>query len=126
MIREKLHSFRPQSLRVAILAGLICLLCGAALVVGVQILRGQQQKIVWSPQQEAIVKQIQGLRQLPEKRRARVTKQLAIEIRQMPADAGFGEQGAVGDGLGDAFNRRRPGRQGNRSGRGDDPRWGTK
>ena len=85
MICGKLNPFCARSSRKVILAVTICLLYAGALVVGVQNLRGQQQKIVWSPQQEAIVKQIQGLRQLPEKRRARVTKQLAIDIRQMPA-----------------------------------------
>jgi peroxiredoxin len=85
MIREKLHSFCQQSLRVVVLGGLISLLFAAASVVSVQNLRGQQQKIVWTPQQEAVVKQVRGLRQMPDKKRGRVTKQLAIEIRQMPA-----------------------------------------
>ena len=84
-IREKLHSFCPKPSRMVISAGLICLLYAAASVVGVQKVRAQPQKIVWTPQQEAIVKQIRGLRQLPDKKRGRVTKQLAMEIRQMPA-----------------------------------------
>lgn len=73
--------FRLKSFRVAILAVTVCLVCAGAAVVCVQNVRAQQ--IVWTPQQESIVKKIGGLRQLPDEERGRVTKQLALEIRKL-------------------------------------------
>ena len=82
MIHVKLYSFRSKSFRAVLLAAVICLLCAGASVVCVRNLRAQQ--MVWTPKQEAIVKQIRSLRQLPDKERGRVTKQLALQIRQLP------------------------------------------
>jgi len=49
-------------------------------------LRAQaQQQVVWTAQEKSIATQINGLRDLPDDVRARVTKQLAIDIRQLPA-----------------------------------------
>jgi peroxiredoxin len=45
----------------------------------------QKQEIVWSAQEKPIAEQIHGLRQLPDDVRAGVTKQLALQIRQLPA-----------------------------------------
>jgi peroxiredoxin len=45
----------------------------------------QKQEIVWSVQEKPIAEQIHGLRQLPDDVRAGVTKQLALQIRQLPA-----------------------------------------
>src|SRR5690242_11454721 len=42
------------------------------------------QKIAWSAEEKPIADQIGGLRQLPDDVRARVTKELAIRIRQLP------------------------------------------
>jgi len=39
---------------------------------------------VWTRQQKTIVSKIRHLRQMPDKKRGRVTKQLALEIREMP------------------------------------------
>ena len=50
----------------------------------VQNLHAQQQ-VAWTPRQEAIAKQIRGLRQLPDRKRGRVTMQLALEIRKLPS-----------------------------------------
>ena len=47
-------------------------------------LRAQEQKIIWSEQEKPIADQIRGLRTLPDDVRARTTKNLAIEIRQLP------------------------------------------
>jgi peroxiredoxin len=47
-------------------------------------LRAQEQKIVWSDREKPIADQIGGLRALPDDVRARTTKNLAIEIRQLP------------------------------------------
>jgi peroxiredoxin len=44
----------------------------------------QKQEIVWSPQEKPIAEQIHGLRQLPDDVRARTTKELALQIRQLP------------------------------------------
>jgi peroxiredoxin len=45
----------------------------------------QKQEVVWSAQEKPIAEQIHGLRQLPDDVRARVTKQLALQIRHLPA-----------------------------------------
>jgi len=47
-------------------------------------LRAQEQKVVWSNQEKPIADQIRSLRGLPDDVRARTTKNLAIEIRQLP------------------------------------------
>jgi peroxiredoxin len=70
-----------KSLKIAILVAAVCLLCVGALHVCVRNLHAQQ--IVWTTQQEAILKQIRGLRQLPDEERGHVTKQLAFEIRKL-------------------------------------------
>jgi peroxiredoxin len=44
-----------------------------------------QQRIQWSEQEKPIADQIGGLRSLPDDVRARVTKNLALQIRQLPA-----------------------------------------
>ena len=80
MIHEKLNLSRSDSLRVGVLGTLVCLL---GTVVSIQSICAQQQ-IAWTPQERSILKQIQGLRQLPDSTRGRVTKQLALEIRQLP------------------------------------------
>jgi thiol-disulfide isomerase/thioredoxin len=43
-----------------------------------------QEKTVWSDQEKPIVEQIRGLRKLPDDVRAGTTKDLAIQIRQLP------------------------------------------
>jgi len=43
-----------------------------------------QNKTVWSDQEKPIVEQLRGLRKLDDAVRARTTKELAIEIRQLP------------------------------------------
>ena len=45
----------------------------------------QKQEIVWSPQEKPIADQIHGLRQLPDDVRAQTTKELSLQIRQLPA-----------------------------------------
>jgi peroxiredoxin len=48
-------------------------------------LRAQDQRIVWTDQERPIANQINGLRKLPDDVRAQKTKQLAVEIRRLPA-----------------------------------------
>ncbi len=43
-----------------------------------------QEKVVWSDQEKPIVEQIRGLRKLDDSVRARSTKDLALQIRQLP------------------------------------------
>ena len=45
----------------------------------------QKQEVVWSALEKPIAEQIHGLRQLSDDVRAGVTKQLALQIRQLPA-----------------------------------------
>ena len=45
----------------------------------------QAQKIVWSDQEQPILDQIRTLRSLPEDQRAHTAKQLALQIRPLPA-----------------------------------------
>jgi peroxiredoxin len=42
-------------------------------------------KVIWSDQEKPIVEQLHGLRKLPDDVRARTTKELALQIRQLPA-----------------------------------------
>src|ERR1039458_5489855 len=44
-------------------------------------------KIVWSDQEKPIVEQLKGLRKLPDDVRAHTTKDLALQIRQLPVTA---------------------------------------
>lgn len=43
-----------------------------------------EDKVVWSDQEKPIVQQLRGLRKLPDDVRARTTKDLALQIRQLP------------------------------------------
>ena len=43
-----------------------------------------QDKVVWSDQEKPIVEQLRGLRKLDDKVRAQTTKDLALQIRQLP------------------------------------------
>jgi hypothetical protein len=65
-------------------AGFCVLVVAAALLLPWEI-HAQKQEIVWSPQEKPIADQIHGLRQLPDDVRARTTRQLALDIRQLPA-----------------------------------------
>jgi len=67
--------FRSRRAAVAAVAVVFCAVAAIA------------QRIVWSAREQPIADQIGGLRQLPDDVRARVTKQLAIQIRQLPKEA---------------------------------------
>ncbi len=47
--------------------------------------RAQRQQIVWTEQEKPIVQQLRNLRQVPDEKRGQVTKDLALEIRKLPA-----------------------------------------
>jgi thiol-disulfide isomerase/thioredoxin len=56
-----------------------------AFVFSIAVLASAQQKPLLSKQEEGIQQQVRGLRSLPDDTRAVTTKQLATEIRQLPA-----------------------------------------
>jgi len=59
------------------------LLTGALIHISVSLLA--QDKIVWSDQEKPIAEQLRGLRKLDDTVRARTTKDLALQIRALPA-----------------------------------------
>ncbi len=59
----------------------------ATLVLNPSASSARQNKIVWNDQEKPIAQQIGTLRSLPDDVRARTTKQLALQIRQLPAGA---------------------------------------
>jgi peroxiredoxin len=60
--------------------------CAAALLFGhLSRARPQQQQTVWSDQEKPILEKIRTLRKLPDEQRACATKELALQIRQLPA-----------------------------------------
>jgi peroxiredoxin len=48
-------------------------------------MRARAQKTIWSDQEKPILEQMRTLRKLPEGQRAHTTKQLALQIRKLPA-----------------------------------------
>ena len=74
---------RRLCLQLAGTASGVCLIAAAAFLFH-PLLRGQKQPIVWSDREKPIVQQLQHLRELPEAERSSTTKQLAIQIRQLP------------------------------------------
>ncbi|MGA9980456.1 MAG: TlpA disulfide reductase family protein [Candidatus Sulfotelmatobacter sp.] len=57
---------------------------GCFVLLTVPLVVSAQEKTVWSDQEKPIVEQIRGLRKLPDDVRARTTKDLALQIRQLP------------------------------------------
>src|SRR5208337_2852657 len=74
-------SSRPFSKSFLTTVGLFALAVALLLT---QIVSAQKQEVVWSPQEKPIAEQIHGLRKLPDDVRARTTKELALQIRQLP------------------------------------------
>lgn len=60
-------------------------LCVIVLIGAAASIAAQEQKIVWTAQEQPILEKIHTLRKLPDEQRARTTKELALEIRQLPA-----------------------------------------
>jgi peroxiredoxin len=56
----------------------------AALLCLSPVLFSQKQEIVWSDQEKPIVEQLRNIRNLPDETRVRVTKDLALQIRELP------------------------------------------
>ncbi|HEX5411632.1 MAG TPA: TlpA disulfide reductase family protein [Terriglobia bacterium] len=87
MIRERLNLSRTTPLHGLVLAAALSLACAGTSVISVRTLRAQTQS-AWTPQEQAIMKRVQTLRQLPDNARGRATKQLALQIRQLPSSEG--------------------------------------
>lgn len=67
------------------LASILCLCAAGQILFHPASLHAQEQKVVWSSQEKPIAEKIRGLRGLPDDVRARTTKDLALQIRQLPA-----------------------------------------
>jgi peroxiredoxin len=70
------HRGSPLRLLLQLVASIVFLTFSVSLLA--------QQKITWSPQEQPIVDQIKTLRKLDDSVRARTTKELALQIRQLP------------------------------------------
>ena len=68
-----------------VLAASICVLAAALSLFSPPYLSAQEQQAALTNEEKTIVEQLHGLRQLPDDVRARTTKQLAIQIRHLPA-----------------------------------------
>jgi hypothetical protein len=71
--------------RLAMLAVIVCFSVASGALLCSGRLYAQKQQIVWTDQERTILKQLQGLRDLPDDKRKTTTKQLALQIRQLPA-----------------------------------------
>jgi len=83
-----MKAFQPTSrmkvASVAVFAAGLCISAAGLFLSRPPYLRAQTQQIIWNKQEKPIADQIRGLRGLPDDVRARTTKNLAIEIRQLP------------------------------------------
>jgi peroxiredoxin len=79
------RSCRMSVVRRTLLSAALCVVAVQMFVMGPVFVWAQKQAIVWSAQEKPIADQIHGLRQLSDDVRAGVTKQLALQIRQLPA-----------------------------------------
>ena len=77
-------SSRLRVAAAAFLAAILYLSVAGLLLSRPTSLRAQEQQVIWSNREKPIADQIRGLRGLPDDVRARTTKNLAIEIRQLP------------------------------------------
>jgi peroxiredoxin len=78
------HYSRLRVTAATVLAASLYLSAAGLLLSRPASLRAQEQQVIWSNREKPIADQIRGLRGLPDDVRARTTKNLAIEIRQLP------------------------------------------
>jgi peroxiredoxin len=76
---------RAKVVKAGLLTASLCVL--VAFLLWARYLDAQGQQMVWSEQEKPIVQQLHGLRQLPDEKRAQVTKDLALDIRKLPASS---------------------------------------
>ena len=79
------RGYRKSVGRRTLLSASLCVVAVQIFVMSAVFVWAQKQEIVWSAQEKPIAEQIHGLRQLSDDVRAGVTKQLALQIRQLPA-----------------------------------------
>jgi peroxiredoxin len=79
------RSCRMSVVRRTLLSASLCVVAVQIFVMSAVFVWAQKQEVVWSAQEKPIAEQIHGLRQLSDDVRAGVTKQLALQIRQLPA-----------------------------------------
>jgi peroxiredoxin len=72
--------FRSYFSALALIAGML----SASILAGPARSFAADDKVVWSDQEKPIVDQLRGLRKLPDDVRAHTTKELALQIRQLP------------------------------------------
>ena len=78
------HSSRLRVAAAVVLAACLFLSAAGLLVSRPASLLAQEQKITWSDREKPIAEKISRLRALPDDVRPQATKQLALEIRQLP------------------------------------------
>ncbi|HXX16194.1 MAG TPA: TlpA disulfide reductase family protein [Candidatus Eremiobacteraceae bacterium] len=80
---------RPSYCWLFVVRGAVLFVLAAGVFVSLSIrslpICAQQQQIVWTDQEKPILEKIRTLRKLDQEERARTTKQLALQIRQLPA-----------------------------------------
>ena len=80
-----LRASRKSIARRMVLSTSLCVVLVQMLVMSSLCVWAQKQEVVWSAQEELIYDQIKTLRSLPDDVRARTTKDIALEIRVLPA-----------------------------------------
>jgi peroxiredoxin len=79
------NCLRLRVIGAAVIGTSLCIFAAPLLQPRPSFLRAQTEKIVWTDQEKPIANQISHLRDLPDNVRARSTRQLAIQIRRLPA-----------------------------------------
>ena len=76
---------RQSAFQKVVIYAILCISSAWVLLYQPLFLHAQAQQIVWTAQEKPIADQINSLRDLPDDVRARVTNQLALDIRRLPA-----------------------------------------
>ena len=77
----------PSSVAIIFVAIIFLVAAGSLLLLSISFAAIAQEKTVWSDQEKPIVEQIRGLRALPDDVRARTTRDLAMQVRQLPVSS---------------------------------------
>jgi len=74
----------PSFVAIIFVAIIFLVAAGSLLLLSISFAAIAQEKIVWSDREKPIVEQLRGLRALPDDVRARTTKNLTMQIRELP------------------------------------------
>jgi peroxiredoxin len=85
IVKKAVRSLVRLNITAMILAVSAGLCVTGGLLAGSQPAQAQKAPIVWSEQEKPLLQQLRGLRQLPDDGRVSATKQLALQIRLLPA-----------------------------------------